>query len=196
MPPRLPCPAGPCAAATHARTHASRAQLSAGLIFGNVALLIQSFDSVGTRFRERMEAVNAFIRFHELPAALAERIRRHVEYLWNLHHGLDVQATLAELPGNLRTEVMMHLQADVVQRASLFKHCAAGFVKRIGGRLRPPARPPVPPSPRQRSRGRPAHTVSDGRGHTPPRRALSSPRGPPPHTRLTAHARRCTCRTT
>ena len=42
---------------------------------------------------------------------LASRIRQHVEYLWNLHHGLDVQATLAELPGNLRTEVLMHLQA-------------------------------------------------------------------------------------
>lgn len=44
------------------------------------------------------------------PQALASKIRRNVEYLWNLHHGLDVQSTLAELPGNLRTEVLMQLQ--------------------------------------------------------------------------------------
>lgn len=60
-----------------------------------------------------------------------------MEYLWNLHHGLDVQATLAELPGNLRTEVLMQLQAEVVQNASLFAHCDAGFIKSIVVRLRP-----------------------------------------------------------
>jgi len=53
-----------------------------------------------------------------------------------------VQATLAELPGNLRTEVLMHLQADVVQRASLFKHCDPGFIKSVVVRLKPQARWP------------------------------------------------------
>ena len=45
------------------------------LIFGNVAILIQSFDSIGTRYRERMETINEFVRFHELPEVRRRRGR-------------------------------------------------------------------------------------------------------------------------
>lgn len=51
-------------------------QVCNALIFSNIAILIQSFDSVGTRFRERMETINAFVKFHELPEARAGGWRR------------------------------------------------------------------------------------------------------------------------
>lgn len=57
-----------------------------------------------------------------------------MEFMWTAHGGLDAEAALAELPPQLRYEVLAVLQRGVVQQAALFKHVDPGLVK-AGARL-------------------------------------------------------------
>ena len=111
--------------------------ISTALVFGNVALLVQGFEGVRARYRERVAQLNEFIEQHELPAPLAARIRGATDYLWAAHAGLDASSVLQELPAGLRAEMMSHVQAGVVQGASLFRHCDPALVSAIVLRLRP-----------------------------------------------------------
>jgi len=111
--------------------------ISTALVFGNVALLVQGFEGAKARYRERLAALDEFIAFHSLPPELAQRLRGATEYLWVAHAGLDAGTVLADLPPTLRAEVMSHVQAGVVQAASLFRHCDPALVSAVVLRLRP-----------------------------------------------------------
>lgn len=66
-------------------------------------------DSLG-RFRDRMDTIDEFIKAQNVPGVLAERMRESLRHSWFMQQGLDVNTVLAELPENLKTSVLMHMQ--------------------------------------------------------------------------------------
>jgi CRP-like cAMP-binding protein len=106
------------------------------LVFGNVALLMQTSDGTAARYRQRLAAVQQFCARHAVPPSLAARIRASVDYLWAAHAGLDAPAILAELSLPLQAEVLGHVQQHVVHTASLFKHCDSNLINAVVVRLR------------------------------------------------------------
>ena len=106
------------------------------LVFGNVALLMQTSDGTAARYRQRLAAVEQFCTRHAVPPRLAARIKASVDYLWAAHAGLDAPAILGELSLPLQSEVLGHVQQHVVHGASLFKHCDSNLVNAVVVRLR------------------------------------------------------------
>lgn len=107
------------------------------VIFGNVSLVIQSFDAASVRFREKITTMNEFLSYARLPANLQRHARSYLDVRYKLNHGFDVQGTLAGLSEALRVDVMMHLHRSLVEKVPLFSDVEPAFIKSIVMRLQP-----------------------------------------------------------
>ncbi|CAD7697539.1 unnamed protein product [Ostreobium quekettii] len=86
-----------------------------------------------------METLKEFFRVYNVPHGMALRVRQNVEHIWIMQQGLDVDALLSDLPENLRVDVLMELQSNIVQNSYLFKKCDKAFIKAVMLRLKPQA---------------------------------------------------------
>lgn len=110
------------------------------VIFGNVGAALISFESAMAKNNERVQTINEIIGFHDLPTDLLGRIRENINYLLFKHRGLDASHVLADLPGNLRTDVLMFSLGEKVKQTGLFQNCKdEGFIRTIVANLNPKA---------------------------------------------------------
>jgi voltage-gated potassium channel len=92
-------------------------------IIGNLASLLSSLDATKTAFWNRVEMVTQFLRGRGVPPEVNENVRGYYEYTWGRYRGTDELNLLADLPPQLRLEVLLHLAHDVLERVPLFRHC-------------------------------------------------------------------------
>ena len=109
------------------------------IIFGEVVAAVQDFEGSNSRYRNVMGRTNQFLNFYNLPKDLAKRVRNNMEYGWTLHSGMDQHELLIMLPDSLRTEVLMHVQRNVIQTCTMFKECDKAFIKAMCLNLEPNA---------------------------------------------------------
>jgi len=109
------------------------------IIFGEVVAAVQDFEGSNSRYRNVMGRTNQFLKFYNLPRDLAKRVRNNMEYGWTLHSGMDQHELLQVLPASLRTEVLMHVQRNVIQTCTMFKECDKAFIKAMCLALEPNA---------------------------------------------------------
>lgn len=64
------------------------------------------------RFRDRMDLVDEFVKAQNIPDKLADDMRKNLNHSWYMQQGIDVNSVLEELPENLRTTVLMHMQVE------------------------------------------------------------------------------------
>ena len=108
-----------------------------GYVIGNVATLLANLDVARSHYRENMERLSVFMRYHNIPAGLQRRLRDYYAYLWENRLGYDESSVLADLPDSLRSEVAVFLRRDFIERAPLFKGASHEFVREIALQLRP-----------------------------------------------------------
>ncbi|MCB1139649.1 MAG: ion transporter [Leptospiraceae bacterium] len=108
-----------------------------GYIIGNVAHLLANIDVAKAHFRQKMENVNAFLRYRHIPAELQERIRNYYNYLWESRLGYDEFSFLKDLPRSLQMEVALSLNKDILERMPILKGAPAGLVREIVLNLSP-----------------------------------------------------------
>mmetsp|Transcript_44297 Transcript_44297/g.140960 ORF Transcript_44297/g.140960 Transcript_44297/m.140960 type:complete len:872 (+) Transcript_44297:215-2830(+) len=106
------------------------------VIFGNVAVLISSFDAAYSRYRDRMDRVNEFIDNNEIPSELRDRMRAYVDYLWNINKGLNVRDMVTELPDALKSEIYLHMYELMITSVPMFKEADKSLIKSLIVRLR------------------------------------------------------------
>lgn len=133
------------------------------LVFGNVALLVQGLDGAGARLRDRLDTLAEFASRHELPPALAGRLRGALAHAAAAHGGLDPAACLAELPAGLRGEVLDHLQAGALPLCRLFTASPRPALQALALRLRPLLLLPADAAFRAGDLGRSLYLLSRGR---------------------------------
>ncbi|GMH38093.1 hypothetical protein BSKO_05977 [Bryopsis sp. KO-2023] len=107
------------------------------LILGNVAVLIANFDNSTSRFRDRMDTFEEFVKVQQISPQLADDVRENLKHSWIMQQGIDVGTALCELPDNLKTSVLMYMQCNIVKGSYLFKNCDQAFIKAVVVRLRP-----------------------------------------------------------
>lgn len=93
-------------------------------IIGNLASLLSSLDAAKTAFWTRVELVTQFLRGRGVPPEVNENVRGYYEYAWGRYRGTDELNLLADLPPQLRLEVLLHLAAEVLKRVPLFRYCS------------------------------------------------------------------------
>jgi hypothetical protein len=61
-------------------------------IFGNVSAIIQRLYSGTTRYHTQMLRVKEFIRFHQIPSGLRNRLEEYFQHAWSYTNGIDMNA--------------------------------------------------------------------------------------------------------
>ena len=59
-------------------------------IFGNVSAIIQRLYSGTARYHSQMQKVKEFIRFHQIPHPLRQRLEEYFQHAWSYTNGIDM----------------------------------------------------------------------------------------------------------
>ena len=74
----------------------SCAALMYASIFGNVSAIIQRLYSGTARYHTQMLRVKEFIRFHQIPGGLKQRLEEYFQHAWSYTNGIDMNAVSHE----------------------------------------------------------------------------------------------------
>lgn len=58
-------------------------------IFGNVTTIVQQMYATRTRYNEMMKGVKDFLKIHEVPRELGERVIDYITSSWSVTKGID-----------------------------------------------------------------------------------------------------------
>lgn len=67
-------------------------------IFGNVSAIIQRLYSGTARYHTQMLRVREFIRFHQIPNPLRQRLEEYFQHAWSYTNGIDMNAVRPPAP--------------------------------------------------------------------------------------------------
>jgi len=108
-----------------------------GYIIGNLASMLANSDLARTQFRAKMEKIQTFMQYRDVPGDLQDNIRQYYDYLWNNRRGFDESAVLEELPSSLKLQVALHLNKEIIEKVPMFKGAPEDFVRQIVLNLKP-----------------------------------------------------------
>ena len=84
-------------------------------IFGNVSAIIQRLYSGTARYHAQMNRVREFIRFHQIPNPLRQRLEEYFQHAWSYTNGIDMTMVLKGFPEEPRA-----VQNSLVLKLDLF----------------------------------------------------------------------------
>ena len=112
------------------------------IIVSSMSSIMSTFDAQNKAIRDKMLSVNAFVRSAKLPLPLAQRVRSYFEFrssqrtfLMSDHFNAD--ALLEELGSALRTDILLHLERDLISKIPFFGGKVPQFVADTISMLQP-----------------------------------------------------------
>ena len=76
-------------------------------IFGNVSAIIQRLYSGTARYHTQMLRVKEFIRFHQIPGGLRQRLEEYFQHAWSYTNGIDMNA-VSSTHARTHTQTRVH----------------------------------------------------------------------------------------
>jgi len=92
-------------------------------LFGNVAMLVASFNMSKTRLQEKMDQVNESMKSSGLPLELQSSVRQFYLYSWGRHKATSANAYIHELSPGLRSKISLFLYHDMLVSVPIFSDC-------------------------------------------------------------------------
>ncbi|MCK5736430.1 MAG: ion transporter [Spirochaetaceae bacterium] len=102
-----------------------------GFIIGNIANIIANIDVAKSQFREKIDNIDTFLKYRDIPNELQKRIHDYYDYLWESRRGYEESIILGDLPTSLKTQVAFFLNRDIIEKIPLFKNASREFVRDI-----------------------------------------------------------------
>ncbi|RHY28257.1 hypothetical protein DYB32_006106 [Aphanomyces invadans] len=93
-----------------------------GYIIGSMSSLVDQMQTKTTLAKEKMDRVKDYMKERKLPKPLCVRIRRYFDFYMNHKEVSNESAFLEDLSDDLRTQLVLHLNRDVVSKISFFSH--------------------------------------------------------------------------
>ncbi|RVE59440.1 hypothetical protein OJAV_G00188660 [Oryzias javanicus] len=100
------------------------------VVFGNVTAIIQRMYSRRSLYHTRMKDLKDFIRVHRLPQQLKQRMLEYFQTTWSVNNGIDANELLHNFPDELRADIAMHLNKDILQ-LPVFKGASRGCLRSL-----------------------------------------------------------------
>ena len=94
------------------------------VVIGNASSALSSLDSSSAEKRQRLQAVELYLRENKVSLDLQKRVREYFEYMWQCHQALSISkggGALRDLHPSLRLELHLALHRDIVERIPMFK---------------------------------------------------------------------------
>ncbi|EFA05339.2 Potassium voltage-gated channel protein eag-like Protein [Tribolium castaneum] len=98
-------------------------------IFGNVSAIIQRLYSGTARYHTQMLRVREFIRFHQIPNPLRQRLEEYFQHAWAFTNGIDMNSVLKGFPECLQADICLHLNRNLLQNCSVFDGASPGCLR-------------------------------------------------------------------
>ncbi|KAM9716108.1 voltage-gated inwardly rectifying potassium channel KCNH6 [Menidia menidia] len=112
-------------------------------IFGNVSAIIQRLYSGTTRYHTQMLRVKEFIRFHQIPGCLRQRLEEYFQHAWSYTNGIDMNAVLKGFPGSLQADICLHLNRSLLENCKAFSGGSQACLRALAVRIRTVHAPPA-----------------------------------------------------
>ncbi|XP_027032628.2 potassium voltage-gated channel subfamily H member 4 [Tachysurus fulvidraco] len=100
------------------------------VVFGNVTAIIQRMYSRRSLYHTRMKDLKDFIRVHRLPRQLKQRMLEYFQTTWSVNNGIDANELLHDFPDELRADIAMHLNKDILQ-LPVFEGASRGCLRSL-----------------------------------------------------------------
>lgn len=65
------------------------------------------------------------------------RVIQYYDQLWSRQHGLEEKEILEDLPKNLRTEVSLFINGEIIRKVPFFANANTGFINELGNKTLP-----------------------------------------------------------
>ncbi|KAL6601416.1 hypothetical protein ACP70R_044636 [Stipagrostis hirtigluma subsp. patula] len=104
-------------------------------LIGNMQTYLQSVSKRLEEWRLRQRDMDEWMRHHQLPIHLQERVRRFVQVKWLATRGVEEESILQALPADIRRDVQRHLCLDLVRRVPFFSEMDDQLLDAICERL-------------------------------------------------------------
>ncbi|XP_054619824.1 potassium voltage-gated channel subfamily H member 7-like isoform X2 [Dunckerocampus dactyliophorus] len=132
-------------------------------IFGNVSAIIQRLYSGTARYHIQMLRVKEFIRFHQIPNPLRQRLEEYFQHAWTYTNGTDVNMevhvyylptrlllhvifhriqVLKGFPECLQADISLHLNKNLLQGCKAFQGASKGCLRALAVRFKTTHAPP------------------------------------------------------
>ena len=108
-----------------------------GMIIGNIANLIANIDVAKTQYREKLDKINAFLNYRNIPHDLQRKINNYYSYLWESRRGYDESAVIEDLPVALKTTVSLQINREIIEKVPLFQTAGEDLIREIVLNLTP-----------------------------------------------------------
>uniref|UniRef100_A0AAY4BG01 Potassium voltage-gated channel subfamily H member 7 n=1 Tax=Denticeps clupeoides TaxID=299321 RepID=A0AAY4BG01_9TELE len=112
-------------------------------IFGNVSAIIQRLYSGTARYHMQMLRVKEFIRFHQIPNPLRQRLEEYFQHSWTYTNGIDMNTqVLKGFPECLQADICLHLNQSLLQGCKAFRGATKGCLRALAMRFKTTHCPP------------------------------------------------------
>ena len=111
-------------------------------IFGNVSAIIQRLYSGTARYQTQMLKVKEFIRFHQIPNPLRQRLEECFQHSWSYTNGIDMNMVLKGFPECLQEDICLHLNRNLLSTCSAFKGASPGCLRALSMKFKTTHAPP------------------------------------------------------
>ncbi|XP_031614579.1 potassium voltage-gated channel subfamily H member 6 [Oreochromis aureus] len=111
-------------------------------IFGNVSAIIQRLYTGTTRYHTQMLRVKEFIRFHQIPGSLRQRLEEYFQHAWTYTNGIDMNAVLKGFPESLQADICLHLHRSLLQNCKAFRGGSQACLRALSVRFKTVHAPP------------------------------------------------------
>uniref|UniRef100_A0A8B9KIJ2 Potassium voltage-gated channel subfamily H member 7 n=1 Tax=Astyanax mexicanus TaxID=7994 RepID=A0A8B9KIJ2_ASTMX len=111
-------------------------------IFGNVSAIIQRLYSGTARYHMQMLRVKEFIRFHQIPNPLRQRLEEYFQHSWTYTNGIDLNTVLKGFPECLQADICLHLNQSLLQGCKAFRGATKGCLRALAMRFNTTHAPP------------------------------------------------------
>ncbi|XP_037088722.1 potassium voltage-gated channel subfamily H member 2-like [Pollicipes pollicipes] len=111
-------------------------------IFGNVSAIIQRLYSSTTRYHTQMLRVKEFVRFHQIPNPLRQRLEEYFQHAWTYTNGIDMNGVLKGFPECLQADICLHLNRTLLEACKAFQGASPGCLRALSMKMKTTHAPP------------------------------------------------------
>ncbi|XP_046350011.2 potassium voltage-gated channel subfamily H member 6-like isoform X1 [Haliotis rufescens] len=111
-------------------------------IFGNVSAIIQRLYSGTARYHTQMLRIKEFIRFHQVPNPLRQRLEEYFQHAWSYTNGIDMNMVLKSFPDCVQADICLHLNRNLLNNCPAFKGASPGCLRALSMQFKTTHVPP------------------------------------------------------
>ncbi|KAH3853303.1 potassium voltage-gated channel subfamily H member 1-like [Dreissena polymorpha] len=101
------------------------------LIFSNVTTIFQQFYASFARYHDMLNSVRAFMKLHDVPKSLGERVMDYIVSTWAITKGIDAAKVLNYCPKDMKADLCIHLNRKVFLEHPAFRLASDGCLRAL-----------------------------------------------------------------